>query len=542
MTTHNSPFAEAATSPFAAVKNCGQVAAQILPSEFQTMFDLETVRFQSEENLLEQVCALVDPLQEAIKFANSSELRSTAEQALRDLVSAVRPKLTAEPEARIRTTDFIQTHCTQFPWALVQSAPNALAFLYNFSPFQDTGATVASKRIRNFAKTFDVVSCSFLHKKKMDATVERIGDPYIHEKYFLPMNASWASWEPFMAFAEKAAAFAEQLVATGNQYEMCYSRAMWAPSIYAGMLFKEAHPEVEWVVEFSDPLSLDVEGLPRGGKVPEDRFSAAWRSKISLDFPDCEDVDFTVFSLAEYLAYSFADQIIFTNSNQKITMLECIESPALRERIEKISVVSNHPTLPRDFYLAEPSNYEVDDTKLNLGYFGEFYSSRSIHEVTSAMRSLPPHLRERVNLHVFTNYIPASEGNQRPRNFSKAQFDALVKRAYEGVGAWGIEDNVRFNASLPYLKFLGTTEKLDYLIVNDASSGEHHSVNPYLPSKWSDYAGSSASTWAFVEEGSILSSKPATVHSPVGDAYAARQTLWQLIEEKFPELCDSEID
>ena len=73
MTTHNSPFSEAAASPFAAVKNCGQVAAQILPSEFQTMFDLKTVHFQSEENLLEQVCVLVDPLQEAIKFARRSK-------------------------------------------------------------------------------------------------------------------------------------------------------------------------------------------------------------------------------------------------------------------------------------------------------------------------------------------------------------------------------------------------------------------------------------------------------------------------------------
>ena len=87
---------------------------------------------------------------------------------------------------------------------------------------------------------------------------------------------------------------------------------------------------------------------------------------------------------------------------------------------------------------------------------------------------------------------------------------------------------------------MATTEKLDYLIVNDAVSGDHHSVNPYLPSKWSDYAGSSAKSWGFVEDGSILSQKPVDVKTPVGDAYEAREVLWNMVLQKFPEL-DEEV-
>lgn len=442
------------------------------------------------------------------------------------------------PEDRTPYSDYIQLHCPSgFPWHRAQPHATALALLYNFSPFQDTGATVASKRLRNFSRTFDVVACSFLHKKKQDPTIERIAEPYVASKYFLPLPASWASWEPFKAFAVRASDIADRMQQV-TAYEMVYSRAMWAPSIYAGFLFKQRNPAVEWVAEFSDPLSLDVEGLPRGTAVPEDEISTAMTDALKAAYPDLRSAEFSVFSLAECLAYAFADKIIFTNSNQKLTMLEHIPSPALRERVDRIGEVSNHPTLPRSYYEMEVASLEPDSTKLNLGYFGEFYSSRSIREVTSAMRTLPPHIGEKVHLHVFTNYIPASEGNRRPRNFSKRQFDELVQRAYEGVGAKGVEDQVTFNASLPYLKFLATTEKLDYLIVNDAVSGAHHAVNPYLPSKWSDYAGSSAKSWGFVEDGSILSDKPVDVKTPVGNAYEAREMLWDMVLQKFPDLAE----
>lgn len=490
---------------------------------------------------LGETCSLVNVANQIITASPSHQVRRTSAAAAEQAVSWLRPHFDRRPEDRLGFSDFIQSQCAVFPWAAVRPDATALALLYNFSPFQDTGATVASKRIREFSESFDVIACSFLHKKKTDTTIEKIAEPYVTSRYFLPLPPSWASWDPFKAYAVRAADLAQSQHNKAN-YRRVYTRAMWAPSIYAGYRFKADNPSVEWVAEFSDPLSLDVEGMPRGTEVPDDEFSAPVVSDILDRYPDLADTNFTVFSLAEYMAYYAADRLIFTNSNQKITMLSHIESPSLRARVDRIGEVSNHPTLPSSYYSMEPASVLPDPTKLNLAYFGEFYSSRSIREVTSAMRTLPPGLREKVHLHVFTNYIPATEGNRRPRNFSKKQYDELVQRAYNGVGAEGIEDQVTFHASLPYLKFLATTNVFDYLIVNDAVSGEHHSVNPYLPSKWSDYAGSSAKTWAFVENGSILSSKPAEVRTPVGDSYAARATLWDLIQAKFaPNWSDQEV-
>lgn len=471
-----------------------------------------------------------------LNLSSPGEIREL--QAVKNEILRLAVADTAEvPDRRRVLSDLLQSKPNRdIAWRSIVPPAKGIAFLYNFSPFQDTGATVASKRIRNFAQTFDVIGCSFLHRKKQDLTIECIADPYIESKYFLPIAPSWASWEPFKAFAIRASNFAQRKVENGARYELLYSRAMWAPSMYAAMLFKKQHPSIHWVAEFSDPMSLDVEGLPRGGTIPDDELSREFISDLERNYPDLAGTEYSVFSLAEYLVYAYADQIMFTNSNQKSEMLDRIASPELRSRVEAKAVVSNHPTLPREYYLREESEYEVDETKLNLGYFGEFYSSRSITEVTAAIRTLPGPLRERVRLHVFTNFIPSGPGNQRPRSMSRRQYEDYVKRAYDGVGADGIEEQVAFNASLPFLKFLATTEKLDFLIVNDAKTGSHHTVNPFLPSKWSDYAGSSAKSWGFVEPNSILSNKPVTVKTAVGDALGARTQLWDMVVEKFPEL------
>ena len=488
---------------------------------------------------LQLMCQLDKVLAEIIDTCFNARIRAKLKEASTINASWIKDFFEDSPELRIETSDYIQAHSsTSFPWNSVLPAAEGIALLYNFSPFQDTGATVASKRIRNMGKTVDVIACSFLHKKKQDTTVETIAAPYVGSRYFLPLAPSWASWEPFSTFTLKANDYAEKLLEENPKYDFLYTRAMWAPSHFAGAFFKLNHSHIRWIAEFSDPLSLDVEGLPRGTAVTDDDLSRFFISKIAEQFPDLDQEKITVFSLAELLPYAFADELLFTNSHQLETMLEHIPSIALKERVQEHARVSNHPTLPREYYGIETSDYKVNADVVNLGYFGEFYSSRSITEVTAAMRTLPDALAKRVHLHVFTNYIPAGEGNRRPRNLSKKQFDDLVERAYHGVGAYGIEDRVTFNPSLPYLKFLATTEKLDYLIVNDAQSGQHHEINPYLPSKWSDYAGSSAKTWGFIEDGSVLSTKPIDVKTPIGDALSARVQLWDIITEKFPECKD----
>lgn len=422
----------------------------------------------------------------------------------------------------------------RLPWAKIIPPSTGLALLYNFSPFQDTGSTIASKRIRQLGATVDVIACSFLHHKKADPTIERISAPYVASKYFLPFAPSWATWGAHAAFAHKASALAERYYRERSEpYDFLYSRAMWSPSLIAGGLVKLSHPETSWIAEFSDPLSQDVTGRHRGGPVTEDEVSTRLVRAIEEAFGPMSDEDRSVFALAESTAFALADTLIFTNTHQMQTMLAKVRHPDLRERLRKKAVVRHHPSLPRPFYHMESAEPKVDESTLNVAYFGEFYSSRGLHEVTSAMRTLPAALQERVHLHVFTNYVPAGEGGKRPRNFSKKQYEELVQRAVDGVGAQGIEHLVHFHPSLPFLRFLNATDFFDLLVVRDASSGRHHDINPYLPSKVSDYSQSLAATWAVFEEGSTLSSTEHRYASPIHDTAAARDVLWQALEDKF---------
>lgn len=418
-------------------------------------------------------------------------------------------------------------------WGHLQATPNALAVLYNFSPYTDTGAVVASKRIRASGDRFDIISCSFANRKKIDNTIERIAAPYVVTKQFLPMIPSWSTWDSFKAFAIKAKRLAVNNINNGRNYDYVYTRTMWAPSHYAGSLIKKEFPDLDWVAEFSDPLSLDVEGVARGGELPEDKFLLDLLVDLEEEFGSVPASYRTIFSVAEIIAYARADRIIFTNHHQQSVMLEHIYSSKLRDRVAAIAEVSNHPTLPSAFYDAEEIEYSVDSDVVNLAYFGEFYATRGLTEVTTAIRMLPESLRDKVHLHVFTNYIPVGTSGARPRGMSAKAYDDLVERAISGVGAYGIEDQVHLNGSLPYLKFLSITKKFDYLLVNDAQSGEHHAVNPYLPSKWSDYAGSVAASWAFVEEGSSLAGKPANVKTPLGDIVAIANELKKIIGQKL---------
>ncbi|WP_156913829.1 hypothetical protein [Brevibacterium album] len=430
-----------------------------------------------------------------------------------------------------------------FPWDRVRGQVESLAVLYNFSPFQDTGSTVASKRLRVFAENFDVISCSFLQHKKQDPTVELISRPYVSSKRFLPLTPSWASWPAYRAFAEKAAEVASDRIADGAVYRRLYTRAMWAPSLYAGICIKQVHDGIPWTVEFSDPLSLDVEGAARGGAIPRDDFTTGLIDRWEADFGYMEPGDLTIFRFAELLAYAYADSLIFTNDHQRQVMLSTIRQPRLRERAEGIAVVSHHPTLDAGFYDLAQTDYVVDDDHVHLGYFGEFYTARGITEITDALRALPEHVRSRIRLHVFTNYIPESAGGVKPASFSRPQFDLLVRRTLDGVGVEGVEDRITFNSSLPYLRFLAVSQALDYLVVTDAQSGSGHAVNPYLPSKWSDYRGSAARVWALEESGSVLSGMDPDVRTPIGDSHAARAALWNMVTDKFAdELLGDPID
>src|SRR5699024_11841837 len=84
-------------------------------------------------------------------------------------------------------------------------------------------------------------------------------------------------------------------------------------------------------------------------------------------------------------------------------------------------------------------------------------------------------------------------------NFYKFHIFTNVKLLTENQKELLHNNNIITNEYVPYFEFLNLTNKFDVLLVFDSITNDIKSLNPYLPSKISDYIGSSAIILALVE-------------------------------------------
>jgi hypothetical protein len=210
-----------------------------------------------------------------------------------------------------------------------------------------------------------------------------------------------------------------------------------------------------------------------------------------------------VFELAELLPYALADEIVFTNEHQMTYMLSYADSD-LAKRVRSKAVVSAHPVPAEELYHITDARGPERGEAANLAYFGSFYENRSLTGLIGALRIAPSSLKSDVTVDVFTD--------------DQASIQEVVE---EG----GLQDIVSIRPAVSYLEFLNLTTKYDCLIVEDTMAADSHGLNPYLPSKWSDYRGSGTAIWAFTERGSTLAGAGAEYMSYLGDSDEAANVL-----------------
>ena len=269
---------------------------------------------------------------------------------------------------------------------------------------------------------------------------------------------------------------------------------------------KPRRPELRWRAEFSDPLLINIFGEERRGEITPGPVLDELRAGLVAAGYDPPEHDW-VHDYAERLPYALADGLAFTNPNQAAYMLSYQTDPALRRRAESVSTVAAHPTLPPEFYRIERADYELEPGRAHLGYFGAFYPTRGLTEVTSALGSLSLEARSRVRLHVFSEKVEEVAGQ---------------------IAEAGLADVITVNGYRPFLEFLNLITRFDVLLVNDATTHEHHPLNPYLPSKLSDYLGSGTAVWGLHEPGSVLSHTDLEFNTPLGDVAAASAVLAEI--------------
>lgn len=337
------------------------------------------------------------------------------------------------------------------------SKKNAIAFCYNFSPFIDASAFVATKRLNQISKfeneyfKWTVINQNMENIRDKDEIFHNLYSTFQFDKKITLTGKAAFNQKGQCLYALKAFAKAKDIKA-----DVIYSRSQAPGSHLAAWFYKLENPNVKWYAEFSDPIVVGADN-----KVKEGRFQGDenWLNDL--------------WWYIEQIVYMVADKIIFTNLNQMKFMLGYNPYKERNIMIEAKSLILHHPMMP-DFYKdIIYSDYTLKDDKINIGYFGTFYANRTVDDMLMLLQN------EDVELHIFT---PKHE------NFINL------------FSEYG--DRLHFNSTISNLEFLNLASRMDYLFLNDAQFAGP--INPYLPSKYADYKSTGTKIITKIDKGSTL--------------------------------------
>lgn len=382
---------------------------------------------------------------------------------------------------------------------------------YCYPPYSDVSGIVAAKRVLQAGQPVDVIANAMDSIRHKDYSLTRIGGDLVRRFAAVKSATAFSSWKSVEEYVNLGYATASRWQEEQGSYEQVYSRAQFAASHFLGARLKLAQPDLHWTAEFSDPLSHDVMGQDRVAPLQEGRLVHMLRDGMQAAGFTAPD-NANLLELCEVLAFSLADEVVFTNPLQRDFMLERCHDPLLAERARGVGTVSPHPTLPREFYSLAPTTYQVPDDKVNIGYFGTFYANRGVGLLLNALAQCPSWITDAVRLHVFTS---------KP--------DDLTASAQN----MGVDHCMSIGPYVDFLEFLNLADRMDVLLVNDAVTPKGGLVNPFLPSKWSDYKGSTTPVWGIIEEGSMLDSMTEIAYrTPVEHLSGIQAALAQIVTDR----------
>ncbi|OFT34785.1 hypothetical protein HMPREF3155_08375 [Corynebacterium sp. HMSC06D04] len=383
---------------------------------------------------------------------------------------------------------------------------NSLVISFCFPPFSDPSSSVVAKRIHDWREPVDVICNDMSTVRRTDWTLKAVSAPFVCKVTELDSPNYFSDWGALLDFGEKAkAAFIKNQFA-GRKYEKLYSRALWAGSHLAGALIKlNTGDSIRWTAEFSDPLRFDVTGKHRSGVIESGAVVEEILSKILRSGLPRITIE-SVFDLIEAATVLLADELIFTNENQKRIIMSSYPGGWV-ELIEAKSTILPQSTLPATFY-RRPSipKAAVDggDRRIRIGYFGSFYPNRGVGLLVDALNELDTADSKLFEFHCF---VPDPVTAQKKLN------------------EVGRNASIYVHPYQQYIPFLRTLSGFDILLVVDSDTRDCFEVNPFLPSKYSDYVGAAAKLWGFVQPGSPLSELDLDFKTELGNRRSIVETL-----------------
>lgn len=381
-----------------------------------------------------------------------------------------------------------------------------LIISYVFPPADDVSGIVQAKRILTDKKLVDIIVTDGGNNLSFDFA--EFTKEYINEKIVIGMNGKRMDFpKTILEFIDKAMG---ELESRNHNYNTISSICWRVSNHLLALEYKFKHPDVFWSAEFSDPMLYDIFNEVRYHKLDDAKYINHLNEELSkLGNYSLIENPSNLYFIVEYLTYLFADEVIFTNENQREIMLS--QHPVdVYDMVMSKSRICPVPTLDSKYYYLNEADVDLDENYINIAFFGTYYPNRHFESIFYAFDSLNHKYKDKIKLHMYV---------------SDTKF---VKDLIEGLD---IKDNIVINEIVDYLDFLNLTTKFDVLIATDLVTHDNFKINPYLPSKIADYAGSGRDIWMIYEKGSVMSKSDIKYKSDVRDYSTSRDVLIDILED-----------
>lgn len=465
---------------------------------------LSRAKVSFQFNVLDRI-NVIDALQNLLKYEDDLDIRNLIIDRMRSQALFINKYLVANIDEYGKVIDLMKYKQDEFyPYQQInKDLAKTLYISYCFPPFVDTSGVVMAKRINQGKQPVDVVFNDMNDVRSIDHSLEIIANPYIDTKYMINAPSSFSNVNYIQSFVNKIKKRIDL-----SKYNEIYSRALWPGSHMIAFDMITENNNLTWTAEFSDPILYDIKNEIRRSNYFTVKEVKKLKNKVPKNF--MQYLDTNLFNMCEVLPFIFADNIVFTNVNQRDVMLERFNEE-FRSMVNKKSVISQHPSLGEYYYDIDKHYVSLDKADFNIGYFGNFYETRSAIDIINIAKTIKEH-NLKAKLYIFTN------------DTSKVRSQVITQ---------GVSEIVHVSTYLKYFEFLNASKEFDCLILSDANTKDHMSKNPYLASKYSDYIGSGTNIWSLYEEDSVLSSivknsENGVYGSELGNLKAIEETLFKL--------------
>ena len=341
---------------------------------------------------------VINDINKGLKKAKTQEMKSFIESLTGGQIVKINEYIKEHPEDYTQVLkDILSYDYEFFPYkylnedlSKLNNEKRELIISYAFSPINTTTSNVVAKRILSKKRNVDVI-CASLDDMQKDFTLEKLVLQYVVNKYTVASDFS-TDWNNILNFVNEG-------IKLINDYDRIYSRANFVHSHFLALEYKLNNPNTFWRAEFSDPLIYTFGNRHLSGKLEDeeyiDKINKILKEKDLELISTKDDIN----CVCEYLTFIFADEIIFTNENQKEVMVDTLP---FKININEKYNISPHPTLEEKYYYVKESNYNLDKDYINFAYFGVIFSNRSFEDFINAFDNISDEYKDKIRLHLFT--------------------------------------------------------------------------------------------------------------------------------------------